>query len=179
MAELSARGLSNIGEDVVKSIMMAAFTNPFSEVNLEGIVLMGIAENTLMYVRSLDHDQNNLTLCQAFGIGGIHQFQFFYKFEKCVLTDCFLPEPHLADCRVLTYGDGPTGSLELRTALAAYINANFLPKEVVQRHHVMIMSGGSSVIDSLCFCIAGEGDGILIARPLYVGFVFDFGDRAK
>jgi 1-aminocyclopropane-1-carboxylate synthase len=65
---------------------------------------------------------------------------------------------------VLTYGDGPTGSIALRSAL--------------QWSHVSVMNGVSSVIDALCFCIAEPGDGVLIARPLYVGFLGDFEDRA-
>ena len=79
---------------------------------------------------------------------------------------------------MLTYGDGPSGSHELREALSEFVNDHFSSREKLAREHVTIMNGVSSVIDALCFCIAEPGDGILIARPLYVGFLGDFEDRA-
>ena len=83
-----------------------------------------------------------------------------------------------ADVLVLTYGDGPSGSLELRASLAKFVNGNFAPREQVAQEHVTIINGVCSVVDALCFCIAEPGDGILIVRPLYVGFLGDFENRA-
>lgn len=80
---------------------------------------------------------------------------------------------------MLTYGDGPTGSFELRAALAGFWNSNFSPKESVSREHVTVMGGGSSILDALSYCIAEENEGILVAQPFYVGFVGDFEDRAR
>ncbi|KAM3072022.1 hypothetical protein ACMFMG_008488 [Clarireedia jacksonii] len=81
--------------------------------------------------------------------------------------------------KMLTYGDGPTGSLALRAALASYMNSYFSAYKKVTSDHITVLSGGSSLIDALCYCIAEEGDGILIARPCYGGFVGDFEDRAR
>ncbi|ESZ90194.1 hypothetical protein SBOR_9418 [Sclerotinia borealis F-4128] len=81
--------------------------------------------------------------------------------------------------KMLTYGDGPTGSFELRAALAEFWNSNFSPKEQVSREHVTVMGGGSSILDALSYCIAEEDEGILVAQPFYVGFVGDFEDRAR
>lgn len=79
---------------------------------------------------------------------------------------------------MLTYGDGPSGSMALRTAMAGYVNREFNPRETVENIHVTILSGVGAVIDALCFSIAEPGDGILIARPLYVGFLGDMENRA-
>ncbi|PQE03584.1 aspartate aminotransferase protein [Rutstroemia sp. NJR-2017a BVV2] len=81
--------------------------------------------------------------------------------------------------KMLTYGDGPTGSLALRAALASYIDSYFSAYQKVTKDHITVLSGGSSLIDGLCYCLAEEGDGILIARPCYGGFVGDFEDRAR
>ncbi|KAK6599247.1 ACC synthase [Botrytis cinerea] len=81
--------------------------------------------------------------------------------------------------KMLTYGDGPTGSFELRAALAAFWNSNFSPKESVSRYHVTVMGGGSSILDALSYCIAEKDEAILVAQPFYVGFVGDFEDRAR
>ncbi|KAF7916172.1 uncharacterized protein EAE98_010757 [Botrytis deweyae] len=81
--------------------------------------------------------------------------------------------------KMLTYGDGPTGSFELRAALATFWNSNFSPKESVSRDHVTVMGGGSSILDALSYCIAEEHEGFLVAQPFYVGFVGDFEDRAR
>ncbi|KAG4027206.1 hypothetical protein MFRU_032g00720 [Monilinia fructicola] len=81
--------------------------------------------------------------------------------------------------KMLTYGDGPTGSFELRAALAGFWNSNFSPKEQVSRDHVTVMGGGSSILDALSYCIAEEDEGILVAQPFYVGFIGDLDDRAR
>ncbi len=72
----------------------------------------------------------------------------------------------------------PSGTHELRDALSEFINDDFSPQEKLAREHITIMNGVGSVTDALCFCVVKPGDGILIARPLYVGFIGDFEDRA-
>lgn len=80
---------------------------------------------------------------------------------------------------MLTYGDGSVGSNELRAAVAAFINTYFSPTKALESQSVSVLNGVSSVIDSLAWCICDEGEGILIGRPLYVGFVSDLENRAK
>jgi 1-aminocyclopropane-1-carboxylate synthase len=93
-------------------------------------------------------------------------------------------EPHVAIFLdsdifiVLTYGDGSTGSCELRSVVADYLNHNFAPVEPVAQEHVTIGGGITAIIDALSFCIAEPGEGILVAQPVYVGYVNDFEDRA-
>jgi hypothetical protein len=50
MAALSTRAATNIEVDEIKRLMYAVFSDYYSESNPNGIFMMGIAENTLMYV---------------------------------------------------------------------------------------------------------------------------------
>ncbi|KAH8801500.1 1-aminocyclopropane-1-carboxylate synthase-like protein 1 [Xylogone sp. PMI_703] len=80
---------------------------------------------------------------------------------------------------MLTYGDGPSGTVELRTALSAFYNRSFNPKEPILPEHVTTGAGATALLDALGFALADEGEGILISQPLYVGFIDDFNDRAS
>lgn len=80
---------------------------------------------------------------------------------------------------MLTYGDGSVGSNDLRAGVASFINPNFHTTKAIEPSSVSILNGVSSVIDSLAWCICDEGDGILIGRPLYAGFVSDLEKHAK
>lgn len=80
----------------------------------------------------------------------------------------------------LTYGDGSVGSDRLRDALSAYMNTTaFRPLKPLQRSDVTILAGVSSVIDSLASCLCEPGQGILLGRPAYVGFISDLVNRAR
>lgn len=52
MPEISNHALRNIVPNETWNIMGRMFMNPWSENNPDGIVVMGIAENKLMYVLS-------------------------------------------------------------------------------------------------------------------------------
>ena len=80
---------------------------------------------------------------------------------------------------MLTYGEGPGGSKRLRKAIAAFINTHFRPQATVEEQHILTNNGVGSSVDSLCFCMGEPGDGILIGRPLYVGFFPDVQAHAK
>ncbi|RFU26141.1 hypothetical protein B7463_g10197, partial [Scytalidium lignicola] len=81
--------------------------------------------------------------------------------------------------KALTYGDGSVGSNELRQNIANFMNATFRPKNLLILEHVTVLAGVSSVIDTLAFCVAEKGDGILLGRPTYVGFISDMVNRAE
>jgi aspartate/methionine/tyrosine aminotransferase len=82
---------------------------------------------------------------------------------------------------VLTYGDGSSGTTVLRKSLSAFINANFSPHptQLIHPHQITILSGVGACVDAICFCVAEEGDGVLLVRPAYVGFEGDLEDRAQ
>ncbi|OAG35288.1 hypothetical protein AYO21_10559 [Fonsecaea monophora] len=79
----------------------------------------------------------------------------------------------------LTYGQGPTGSLELRRALAAFVRDVFHPSMGIDEKNVCVCLGAGNAVDNLAFCLGEPGDGILVGRPLYVGFFPDIEARAK
>lgn len=79
----------------------------------------------------------------------------------------------------LTYGDGTYGSRELRTAIAGFVTKVFKPSMSIGEQNVSVCNGAGSAVDNLSFCVGEPGDGILVGRPLYVGFSPDIEARAK
>ena len=79
----------------------------------------------------------------------------------------------------LTYGDGPSGSVKLRAEIASFVNDAFTPRSPVQDSHICMCNGVASAVSNFCFCVGEPGDGILISRPLYVGFFGDIEASAK
>lgn len=80
---------------------------------------------------------------------------------------------------MLTYGDGFTGSRALKRALAKYINIHFTPRQKIDESAICVTNGVGSAVDNLGFCIGEPGDGILIGKPLYAGFVPDLAAYSK
>jgi aspartate/methionine/tyrosine aminotransferase len=80
---------------------------------------------------------------------------------------------------MLTYGDGFTGSKALKTALARFLNVHFAPKKKIDESAICLTNGAGSAVDNLAFCIGDPGDGVLVGRPLYVGFLSDLAARSK
>ncbi|KAF2136749.1 uncharacterized protein K452DRAFT_329432 [Aplosporella prunicola CBS 121167] len=78
-----------------------------------------------------------------------------------------------------SYGEGPMGTLRLRTAMANHMNRYFKPREPVDPMHLHFTNGCTSLCDMLGYTMFDEEDGILIAQPSYSGFPIDFGTKAK
>lgn len=79
----------------------------------------------------------------------------------------------------LTYGEGPAGSSALRRAVASFVTDVFHPSMEITEKHICICNGAGSAVDNLSFCVGEPGEGILVGRPLYVGFFPDIEARAK
>jgi aspartate/methionine/tyrosine aminotransferase len=79
----------------------------------------------------------------------------------------------------LTYGHGPAGSIDLRKAVADFVTEVFKPSMEIGGSHVAICNGAGSAVDNLSFVLAEPGEGILVGRPLYVGFFPDIEARAR
>ncbi len=79
----------------------------------------------------------------------------------------------------LTYGQGPRGSTRLRKAVASFINTEFGARDAVTYDQIIVMSGVTSIIDSIAWSICNEGDGILIPQPFYTGYQIDINQRAR
>ena len=79
----------------------------------------------------------------------------------------------------LTYGEGRAGATELKSKIASFVNDVFKPFHPVDDAHVCVCNGAGSAVNNFCFAIGEPGEGILIGRPLYVGFFEDIEDSAK
>jgi aspartate/methionine/tyrosine aminotransferase len=79
----------------------------------------------------------------------------------------------------LTYGEGPSGSIALRTSISSFMNTHFKPTEPITKDHVVVCNGAGTAVSNLCFCLGGPGDGILLGRPYYTGFVPDIEAHSK
>ncbi|AEO60892.1 hypothetical protein MYCTH_2310609, partial [Thermothelomyces thermophilus ATCC 42464] len=72
----------------------------------------------------------------------------------------------------LTYGSGPKGSPRLiRQALASYLNSSFQPHRAVRHEDILVLSGVTSVIDSLAWSICDEGEGIIIPQLTWPPYI--------
>lgn len=80
---------------------------------------------------------------------------------------------------MLTYGQGPGGSTRLRKALATFVNTHFRPWVPVDESAICVNNGTGSSVSDMAFCIGEPGEGILVGRPLYVGFFPDIQAHAK
>ncbi|KAF7591100.1 hypothetical protein BBP40_001999 [Aspergillus hancockii] len=79
--------------------------------------------------------------------------------------------------KLLTYHDGPTGSVRLKQAVSAFVNKHFQPLNAVEPDHLFVTNGVSSAIEHLSWAFADPGDGILLGRPYYGTFIPDLSLR--
>ena len=107
---------------------------------------------------------------------------------KCILRDldtldlaqsCSAKTNLVSLPAVLTYGMGPMGSIQLRSALSKYLTRILRPYEPIDPSTVVITSGASGALDILGFTFCDDREGIIIGRPLYNGFNVDLCRRAK
>lgn len=91
----------------------------------------------------------------------------------------FINSKKLVDERskALTYGDGPSGSIPLRRALATFFNDHFNPVKPVHADHLMVTNGCTTAIEHCSWTLAGPGEGILLGRPYYRAFLPDISLR--
>ncbi|KAF2677054.1 ACC synthase [Lentithecium fluviatile CBS 122367] len=82
-----------------------------------------------------------------------------------------------SEARGLTYGDGPCGSIPLRSALSSFLNKYFDPATPVKPEQLMVTCGLSSAIEHCSWAVADAGEGILLGRPYYRAFLPDIGLR--
>src|SRR5579862_9306164 len=114
--------------------------------NPDGILSLGIAENTLMYNDIAEFLDENLKIT-----------------------------PDL-----LGYGAVAPGLPALFKGLLKLYNAEpFNPVTPVKMEHLYFTAGCTALLDQLFHCLCDEGDGVLIGKPLYGGFVNDMQTRAR
>ncbi|EGX50052.1 hypothetical protein AOL_s00076g403 [Orbilia oligospora ATCC 24927] len=91
----------------------------------------------------------------------------------------YLNENLRLETKHLTYGDGTTGSYRLKSNLTNFINNYFNPIIDVQPREIIVSSGVSGTLDQLIWTLCNEGDGILVGKPVYSGFIKDFYARSR
>ncbi|KAM5494530.1 putative secondary metabolism biosynthetic enzyme [Microsporum canis] len=81
------------------------------------------------------------------------------------------------DKSVWSYGSSAGGGKKFPAAMAGHINRYFDPYMPVKSSEVLATNSIPSLNELLAFTLADEGDGILISRPIYGRFKFDWGTR--
>ena len=91
-----------------------------------------------------------------------------------------LLDEQIARCRTPpgdALGYGPMiGSLDFRQALARFLSRSVMGRPV-KAEHVVVLAGAGAVLETVFYCIAGPGDGVLIPTPSYAGFWADLQTR--
>lgn len=59
------------------------------------------------------------------------------------------------------------------------MNKRFNPVKPVKAEEIITLSGVSAVIDHFAYVLANPGEGFLIGKPLYGGFINDLTARAE
>ena len=114
--------------------------------NPDGIISLGIAENTIMYDDLAEFLDKNLKIT---------------------------PD-------ILGYGAVAPGLPSLFQGLLKLYNAQpFNPVIPVKPEHMYFTAGCTALLDQLFYSLCDEGDGVLIGKPMYGGFVNDIGTRAR
>lgn len=81
------------------------------------------------------------------------------------------------DLSVMNYGN-MKGLPQCQKAICDMMNRTFIPNVPLNPEQLCIMSGCTSVVDSLVFCLCNPGEGILIPQPSYAAFDNDLKARA-
>jgi len=144
---LSKRIETNLTPSPLFEFMSRALGNAYCESdNPNGIISLGIAENTLMASDLARFLSTNMTITtNLFGYG-----------SSCPGL------PSLVDGIVKLYNDD-----------------DFNPVVPVRKEHVYFTAGCTALLDQFFWTLCDEGDGVLIGKPSYGGFVTDMTARCK
>ncbi|MFT4561145.1 MAG: aspartate/methionine/tyrosine aminotransferase [Gammaproteobacteria bacterium] len=77
--------------------------------------------------------------------------------------------------RALGY-DAMHGNAVFRERLTRFMGRSFLGR-TFSPEQLVVLAGAGTVLEMLCYAIAGPGDGVLIPTPSYAGFWFDLETR--
>jgi aspartate/methionine/tyrosine aminotransferase len=92
----------------------------------------------------------------------------------------FLSENLKITTNMFGYGSVMPGPIGMKSGLCKLYNAApFNPVVTVMPEHIYISAGCGAVLDQLFWGLCDEGEGVLIGRPLYGGFIIDMQARSK
>ncbi|OOQ81704.1 aspartate aminotransferase [Penicillium brasilianum] len=111
--------------------------------NPNGIVNLGLAENTLMHAEMVGFINSHLQ----------------------------------TNAHALTYGDGFSGSHNLKESLCRFMNRQFSPRTALCPSHLVITSGVSNALECCAWGLADLGDFFMVGRPYFNAFRTTFGNR--
>jgi aspartate/methionine/tyrosine aminotransferase len=81
---------------------------------------------------------------------------------------------------VFGYADADNGPPSLLPSLVTFYNSYpFNPVVSVQTEHIHMAGGCTALLDQCFWTLLDEGEGVLIGRPLYGGFIGDMSARSK
>ncbi|KAL2838991.1 pyridoxal phosphate-dependent transferase [Aspergillus pseudoustus] len=156
METISARGKSFAAQ---KPAFLDALKDRWDPVsNPDGVINLGLAENTLM------HDEM---------LGFMNSKVDPPNYRESVLTR---PQTQI-DADALTYGDGFSGSHRLKAAFCQFLNRTLHPYTALSPSDLLITSGVSNALECCAWALADRGDYILVGRPYFNAFKTTFGTR--
>ncbi|EAU35411.1 predicted protein [Aspergillus terreus NIH2624] len=88
-----------------------------------------------------------------------------------------LAENLQTNTHALTYGDGFSGSHNLKESLCRFMNNQFCPQTTIRPSHIVITSGVSNALEACAWALANSGDFVMVGRPYFNAFRTIFGIR--
>ncbi|KAJ5431294.1 Pyridoxal phosphate-dependent transferase major region subdomain 2 [Penicillium cf. griseofulvum] len=140
MQQVSDRGKCLAAQ---RPTFLAVLSDQWSPSNPDGIVNLGLAENTLMHAEMEDFINSNLQI----------------------------------NAHALTYGDGFSGSHNLKESLCRFMNCQFSPRTPLCPSHLVMTSGVSNALECCAWGLADPGDYFMVGRPYFNAFRTIFGIR--
>lgn len=153
---LTAQAASGGTRDLLFRLMSDMYDK---EANPEGIVQLGIAENSQMHDYIAQFARERMVL---------NSVDLTYGTCTTSCRSASLFTTALTRATILATGDSFTGSKRLFKALATLYDAHLSPLKPVKEEHILTQVGLSSVIDSLAHHICDPRDGVLIPGALAV-----------
>jgi len=143
---LSQRIQANLKPSPMFDFMSRAISNPYHpSANPNGIISLGIAENSLMAQSLATFLSQNLRIPPG----------------------------------LFSYGASCPGLASLYQGLCKLYNGEtFDPAVEVENAHLYVTAGCTTLLDQIFWTLCDKGDGVLIGRPCYGGFVPDMSVRS-
>ncbi|KAM6511371.1 hypothetical protein FALCPG4_016376 [Fusarium falciforme] len=97
-------------------------------------------------------------------------------FNWFILEDLakFMNSHHELDKSLLTYGEGYTGTLRLRSAMAKHLNRHFHPAQAIDAEEITFTAGVTNINEVCALVTCDPGEAIMLGRPIYGPFSKDF-----